>query len=283
MYLLRHKWSPINFHNETLLKGFFFIALYIMEVICFFIYIKKIYCSLPHSSLTILRFRQGHSVLKLELSNDSTEFKKGEAIQYISEGTSKMCNTHSPKKNNGKCQDCFRLLQISSLGWEMQCSAAIEQISLFCLDHQHFAPSVVTSEHFCIEAQLHHCKALYKLPQQAYPYPKQTQTLEHAVKNICFSHIIQWIVQPDTEQEKPSLQMPCILRTYEHQEKKSSQKFIPGLVCSLSCAMHKGIQSWEKLWRRGTSSAITRNRIGCHSSCFPHWVDAVSYTPFPWK
>lgn len=121
------------------------------------------------------------------------------------------CVTHIPQKDNGKCQDCFRLLQISSSRWEMQCSDAIEQICLFCQDHQHLTSSVITSERFCIEAQFHYCKALYKWPQQAYSCPKQTQTLEHAVRNICLSHIIPWIVQPDTEQEKPSLQMPCIL------------------------------------------------------------------------
>lgn len=90
----------------------------------------------------------------------------------------------------------------------VKCNAVllIKQVCSLCPDHQNCSPSVVTSERFWIEALFHHCKPLYKLPQHAYPYPKKTKILEHAVRNICFNCIIQWIVKPDREQER---RLPC--------------------------------------------------------------------------
>lgn len=100
-------------------------------------------------------------------------------------------------------------------------------------------------------------------------------------RNICFNHITQWIVKPDTEQETPSLKMPPYCRSMN--TKKSSQKFIPGAVCSLPCAMHKRIKSGgiKKKYHTGgrhhqqqpeMEEAITQ------AVSFPHWVAAVSCT-----
>lgn len=165
---------------------------------------------------------------------------------------------------NARSGSAFANLILVVKGVKCNAVLLIKQVCLLCPDHLNCSPLVVTSEHFWIEALFHHCKSLYKLPQHAYPYPKKTKILEHAVRNICFNCIIRWIVKTDREQETPSLQMPSYCRSMN--TKKSSQKFIPGTVCSLPHAMHKRIKSWEKSYRRETSSAITRDRGGHHSS-----------------
>lgn len=91
---------------------------------------------------------------------------------------------------------------------------------------------------------------------------KKTKVLSHAMKNICFNHIMQYIVKPDTQQETSIfLANAIILQRHEHQRKNSSYKSIPGPVSSLPLQCMEELNHGKK-WHR-----IARDGRGHNSSC----------------
>ena len=134
-----------------------------------------------------------------------------------------MCNTQSPKKQwevSGLLQAFANLILVVQ-GGKRNAALPVKQVCSLRLDHQNLPPSAVTSERFWIEAQLHRCKALHKLPQQAYPYPKKSKILKHAVQSICFNHIIWWIVR----EEKSSLPTPSYCRSMNTKKRNSPRSW----------------------------------------------------------